>query len=102
MPSVVVSETIPQPRGRVFEAAADPLIQRLWDANTLLSIEKLDPGPLGPGARYRGKFKGMGTVEFDYSMYEPISRFQHHSRMPVGEMFHTFELEEAPGGGTRL
>ena len=36
----------------VFDIAADPERQLEWDAQTL-SVEKLTPGPLGRGARYR-------------------------------------------------
>jgi hypothetical protein len=85
----------------VFEAAADPNKQLEWDQGSLKRVEKLGPGPLGTGARYRGDFKGFGVMEYDYPEFEPGRRFVHRSMVPMGEMRHTFEFEAVPEG-TRL
>ncbi len=92
---------IEYPPAEVFAVAADPETQLKWDPGTLKSVEKLTPGPLGPGARYRGVFTGFGVVEYSFPEYEPGRRFIHHSQMAMGEMRHTFDFESAPGG-TRL
>ena len=100
---ITVSETtvLDHSPERVFEAAADPNKQLEWDAGTLKSVEKLNPGPLAEGARYRGKFKGFGTEEYEYEDYEPPRRFTHRAKMAMGTMRHTFTIEAA-GQGTRL
>ena len=89
---------IEYPLAEVFAVAADPDAQLKWDAGTLKSVEKLTPGPLGQGARYRGVFAGFGVVEYSYSEYEPSRRFVHHSQMAMGEMRHTFDFEAVAGG----
>ena len=70
----------------VFDTAADPLTQLKWDPSMLQSVEKLTPEPLGRGSRYRGIFKGMGTVEYVFEEFEPGKRFSHHTIMPMAEM----------------
>ena len=95
------SAVIDHPPAEVFEVAADPYEQLRWDPGTLKSVEKLTPGPLGRGSRYRGEFKGFGTVEYEYDEFEPGRRFAHRTTMKLGDVLHTFEFEEVPEG-TRL
>jgi uncharacterized protein YndB with AHSA1/START domain len=92
------SATIAQPPETVFAAAADPFTQLKWDPGTLKSVDKLDPGPLGPGARYRGKFTGFGVVDYEYAEYEPSRRFTHLAMVKMGTMRHTFTFEPAASG----
>ena len=89
------------PVDAVFAAAADPQRQLEWDAKTLRSVEQLTPGPLTTGARFRGSFKGFGTVEYEFAEYEPPRRFAHLARIPAGRMTHRFTFEPVEGG-TRL
>ena len=84
----------------VFDVAADPERQLEWDAQTL-SVEKLTPGPLGRGARYRVKVKALGVVEYEFPEFDRPARFAHRGPVKVGEMYHTFEFEPVPDG-TRL
>src|SRR5687767_8158794 len=95
------SAIIARPPAEVFDIAADPHKQLEWDPGTLKRVEKLSPGPLGRGARYRGNFKGFGEVEYDFPEYEPGRRFAHHTVMPIGDVRHIFEFEAVPEG-TRL
>ncbi len=85
----------------VFDVAADPKRQLEWDAQTLKRVEKLTPGPLGPGARYRGTFKGFGVIEYEFPEFDRPVRFSHRALVKVGEMYHTFEFEPV-SEGTRL
>jgi hypothetical protein len=85
----------------VFNTAADPLTQLKWDPSMLQRVEKLTPEPLGRGSRYRGDFKGMGTVEYEFEEFEPGKRFSHHTIMPMADIRHIFEFE-AVSEGTRL
>lgn len=95
-----VTETavLNHPPDVVFAAAADPYRQLKWDADTLKSIEQVTPTPLGQGSRYRGKFKGFGTVDYEYSEFDQPRRFAHLSRLPVGEMRHIFTFQPEDGG----
>lgn len=89
------------PVDAVFAAAADPHRQLEWDAKTLRSVKQLTSGPLTAGARFRGSFKGFGTVEYEFAEYEPPRRFAHLARIPAGRMTHRFTFEPVEGG-TRL
>ena len=86
---------------RVFAVAADPQEQLKWDPGTLRAVEKLSSGPLAKGSRYRGDFKGYGTVEYDYTDFDPPRTFSHRATMKMGRMSHTFQFEAIPEG-TRL
>lgn len=92
---------LPHPLPLVFAAAADPFKQLEWDPLTLRRVEQLTDGPLGPGARYRGTFKGLGVVEYEVAEYEVDRRFVHRSQIPMGVMLHTFAFEVVTEG-TRL
>lgn len=96
--TVVESVTINQPLARVFDTTADPLNQLKWDRDMLRSIEKITPGPLARGSRYRGDFKGFGVVEYEFVEYEPLRRFAHLSAMKMGAMRHTVTFESVPAG----
>jgi hypothetical protein len=85
----------------IFDIAADPQEQLKWDSATLKHVEKLTPGTLAQGARYRGEFKGFGIVEYEFVTYESGKRFAHHAMMNMGDMQHIFEFEAVPEG-TRL
>ncbi len=85
----------------IFDIAADPQVQLKWDSATLKQVEKLTPGPLAQGARYRGQFTGFGVVEYEFGEYESGKRFAHHAVMKIGDMQHIFEFEAVPEG-TRL
>ncbi len=67
MVTVSQSTVLNHPLERVFETAADPQKQLEWDPAVMKSVEKVTPGPLAQGARYRGEFKGMGAnVEYEF------------------------------------
>jgi polyketide cyclase/dehydrase/lipid transport protein len=93
--------TIPQPPDVVFPVISDPETQLIWDAATLRSVTKLDDGELARGSRYRGNFKGFGTVEYEFVDYQPVTRFAHLAKIPLGRMRHTTTLEP-DGEGTRI
>jgi uncharacterized protein YndB with AHSA1/START domain len=99
--AVTTTDIIPAAPERTFQVAADPETQLRWDAGTLQSVEKLTPGPLGKGSRYRGRFKGMGTVEYEFAEYDAPRRFAHRTRVPFGVMNHRLTFEPA-AEGTRL
>ena len=92
---ITVSESIiiERPLSEVFAATADPFVQLKWDPKGLKSVEKVTPGPLEKGARFRGQIAGFGTVEYEFSEYEVDRRFEHRSFLPIGEGRHVFEFE---------
>lgn len=98
---VVFSDVIAAPPDVVFDAAAAPETQIRWDATNLLEVEKLTSGPLAQGSRYRGRFKGIGKVEYEFAEFDRPRRFTHRTRGPFGTMSHRL-LFEADPGGTRL
>ena len=95
------SAVIRRPVEEVFDAAADPQTQLEWDPGTLRSVEKLTPGPLGQGSRYRGDFKGSGVVEYEYVEFDRPRRFAHRADVKIGRIRHVFTFEPV-AEGTRL
>jgi uncharacterized protein YndB with AHSA1/START domain len=90
--------TVAAPVERVFAAASDPNEQLRWDKDTLRGVEKLTPGPLAAGARYRGRFKGFGTVEYEFAEFDAPRRFAHVATMPMGRMTHRFTFTPVDRG----
>ena len=100
MPTVSDSVVIARNPAAVFAAIEDPTVQMTFD-DMIRSVERLTDGPIGKGTRFRGDFKGMGTVEYEYADFEAGRRIVHGVRMPFGGMRHAFALSPE-GGGTRL
>jgi Polyketide cyclase / dehydrase and lipid transport len=82
----------------VFAAASDPVRQLEWDAVTLRRVEMLTDGPISTGTRVRGRFRGFGTVDYEYVAYEPDRTFAHVAGLPMGTMRHTFTFEPTTEG----
>lgn len=99
---VVTRDVIAASPEAVFDAAVDPETQLRWDAGSLLEVHKLTPGPLAKGSRYRGRFKGMGTVEYEFAEFDRPHRFTHRTRVPFGVMSHQLTFDSVTEGGTRL
>ena len=68
---VEVNDTIEidRPVNKVFGALADPNVQITYDGDMFRAVEQLTPGTIGKGTRFRGKFKGMGWVEYAYDEF---------------------------------
>ncbi len=77
--------------------ASDPEKQVDWDKGNLIKVEKLTPEPLQKGSRYRGKFKGMGSVSYEF-VFDPPKRFAHSAKLPFGRIRHIFTLDAVPEG----
>ena len=86
------------PVAAVFAAASDPYVQLEWDAVTLRRLEQLSDGPPGVGARYRGRFRGLGDVEYEVAAFERDRRLVHIASIPMGELEHAFSFEAVPDG----
>ena len=86
---------------KVFPVAADPLQHINWDPRALLEVAKLNPGPLAQGARYRVRFRVIGTLEYECVEYKPDDRCVLFANTLVGKMRHIFQVENI-GEGTQL
>jgi hypothetical protein len=80
---VTVTATIHHPQEVVFRTAAYPEKEIEWDPE-MKAVEKLTDGPLGKGSRYRGKFKGFGTIEYEFAEFDEPRRFIHQARVAIG------------------
>ena len=79
------------PVERVFDFLADVRNERSWNPDAL-SIEKLDPGPVGPGSSFRGQFSGIGTMAIRVTAYERPRRLAISGAASRLEMEATYEL----------
>jgi hypothetical protein len=80
---------------------ADPKLQMNFDSDTMFSNEKISEGAIGKGIRFRGKFKGMGTIEYEYADYSINRLIEHGIKIPFGTMRHRFEFTP-DDSGTKL
>jgi uncharacterized protein YndB with AHSA1/START domain len=99
--AVRVEQEIPHPVAAVFDAASDPQKQLVWDADMLRSVEAITPGPLGKESRYRGDFKRLGVVEYEYTAFDPPLGFEHRAQTKMGRTWHRMAFEPT-ASGTRL
>ncbi|MDP9325198.1 MAG: SRPBCC family protein [Candidatus Dormibacteraeota bacterium] len=88
---------IARPPEAVFSYLADVVNEASWNP-WAKSVEKLTEGPIGPGSRFRGRYKRMGTVEQELVDYQPPQRLSYLSDAMGGAKM-LFELEPA-GSGT--
>src|SRR6266542_4413029 len=95
---IIESAIIERPVSEVFAIAADPDKQLAWDTGGLRRVDKLTPGPLERGARYRGDFKGFGIVEYEFVEYELDLRFAHRRPDANGRDAPPFHLRVSSRG----
>jgi hypothetical protein len=101
MPIVSANVVIEKSSPAVFSALEDPKVQITFD-DMFRGVEKLTPGPIAKGTRFRGDFKGMGKVEYEYVDFERNRLIVHGVKMPFGAMRHSFAMSPEKNGATRL
>jgi uncharacterized protein YndB with AHSA1/START domain len=101
MPKVTESVTIQRPPEELFGLAVDPEQHLEWNVSWLRSVDKLITGPLAAGSQYRGRVKGVGTVEYQLTEYEAPRHFSRDAVWRLGRIHHTFDFDAVPEG-TRL
>ena len=101
MPSVSAATEIDRPPEIVFAALADPLVRLSYDRATLRSVEQLTPAPIGQGSRFRGDFRGLGMLEYEYTAFEPGRLIEQALQLRVGRVRQRFQFRPS-GRGTRL
>jgi carbon monoxide dehydrogenase subunit G len=92
---------VARPTEDVFAYLADVTNEAKWNPWAKW-VRRLDEGPIGPGAVFRGSYQGFGELDQDLTDYEPPRRLTYHS-VPKGmrDARMTFELEPA-GGSTKV
>ncbi|MFN2520239.1 MAG: SRPBCC family protein [Candidatus Limnocylindria bacterium] len=89
---------VPRSPQETFDYLADVENEPRWNPWGI-EVHKLSAGPIGPNARFSGRYKRIGEVEQWLSIYEPPTRLRYQSKTMDGRM--TFELEPA-STGTRV
>jgi uncharacterized protein YndB with AHSA1/START domain len=84
----------------VFALVADAGRQSDWHPRVKL-VERLTDGPPAAGSRYRGSYRGFGSVEFETVELLDPDRVVFRSQTRGGQMTHTFEIT-GEGGVTLL
>lgn len=83
-----------------FDYLADVRNEAKWNP-WAISVEKLGEGPIGKDARFRGKYRRVGTAEQWLSEYVPPRRVTYQSKTMDGRML--FDIEpKGQGSGVRL
>src|SRR5689334_17018666 len=91
---------VPQSPQQVFDYLADIRNEAKWNP-WAISVEKVSDGPIGKDARFRGRYKRIGSAEQWLSEYIPAKRLAYRSQNMDGSM--TFDLEpEVDGTKIRL
>ena len=93
------SFSVSQPPDQTFAYLADVEHEARWNP-WAIEVHKVSPGPVGPGSRFRGRYKRFGVVEQELSEYEPPSRVVYQSNT-MGSASMTFEFQP-DGTGTRV
>jgi carbon monoxide dehydrogenase subunit G len=88
---------VERPQDEVFTYLADVVNEARWNP-WAKNVEKLTEGPVGPGSRFRGRYKRMGTVEQELVDYHRPDHVGYLSDTMGGAKM-VFELEPS-GSGT--
>ena len=84
----------------VFDYLSDQGNEVRWNPDCL-SMEKLTPGPVGVGTRFRAKWKQGPIVFTEVTAYERPNRWTYENGGMIGCVL-TCTLESTANGGTRL
>jgi uncharacterized protein YndB with AHSA1/START domain len=90
------SFTVTRPRAETFQYLADIEHEVRWNP-WAIEVAKVTSGPIGPGSRFRGRYKRFGVVEQELADYVPPSRITYRSNT-MGAASMTFELQPHASG----
>lgn len=82
------------PVKKVFETAADPNKQLIWNTGDFSHLSSLSDGPLGKGSKFSCRVKGAGKMIYEFTEYLPYSRFTHASTTRMSYGVHYFSFNE--------
>jgi uncharacterized protein YndB with AHSA1/START domain len=84
----------------LFDLMADPETEEQWNPDAI-EVHRVGEGPIGPGARWDGRYKGMGTMHITLDEYERPDRLVFSITGSRMDMHWTFTYA-ADGTGTQL
>jgi uncharacterized protein YndB with AHSA1/START domain len=87
------------PPAEVFALISDGARQTEWHPR-VKRVEQLSGSDPQLGVRYRGDYKGFGSVEFEIAEFQPPQSVTFVSETKGGTMRHTFEVHEGGAGST--
>ncbi len=106
MTPITGSIVVGAPLALVFRLLSEPREQARW--NSLYeAIDSVSDVPVRDGSTFGGRFKGSGRATVRFERVRPDVDFIHRAtvaiagRVVLGEMRHTYAVEEA-SGGTRV
>lgn len=91
-----VEVTINRPVDDVFRFIADPRSELVWNRDAR-KIEKLSSGDTGRGSRFRGTYRGAGTLDIEIVEHEAARRTTSVGRSRLLGYELTDEFEDADG-----
>ena len=97
MIDIATSLTLDQPPEEVFDFLVDFTNEPAWNPECI-EVVKTSPGPIGAGATYRGRMRGVGRVTMELSSYERPRRFATVERSLVATGRFEFELTARDDG----
>jgi uncharacterized protein YndB with AHSA1/START domain len=88
--------TVTRPPDETFQYLADIEHEVRWNP-WALEVAKVTAEPIGPGSRFRGRYKRFGVVEQELADYLPTRRITYRSNA-MGAASITFDLQPHPSG----
>jgi uncharacterized protein YndB with AHSA1/START domain len=95
-----IDTRVDAPVDDLFDLMADPETEESWNPDAL-EVRRLDQGPIGPGAQWQGRYKGMGSMRIVLDEYERPTRLVFSITGDRMDM-HWFFTFAADGAATRL
>jgi uncharacterized protein YndB with AHSA1/START domain len=98
MADVETTITITAPIESVLDQWAEGRRYNEWQpAATKKDVHLVTSSGIGPGARFRGTFKGAGELEYEIVDYQRPHLLAMRTVTKMGELRHTIRCEETPG-----
>jgi len=85
-----------RPPNETFQYLADLEHEGRWNP-WAMEVAKVTSGPIGPGSRFRGRYKLFGVVEQELADYQPPHRITYRSNT-MGAASMSFALEPHASG----
>jgi uncharacterized protein YndB with AHSA1/START domain len=98
--TIVNSVDIPRSPEEVFDYLSDQATELQWNPDCV-SMERLTPGPVRVGTKYRAKWKQGPVVFTEVTRYDRPKAWTYENGGPISCVL-TVSLEPLPDGATRL
>jgi uncharacterized protein YndB with AHSA1/START domain len=95
-----INARVDAPVEDVFDLMADPQTEESWNPDAL-EVERINDGPIAPGAQWRGRYRAIGTMLITLEDYERPMRLGFSIAGSRMDMHWAFRFA-ADGAGTRL